>query len=305
MEVGRVTAAMIGLGNLGGRMAVRLRDQGIAVVGFDVRPDRAGELGLAAASSMREACRNEVVLLSLPSDAVIDEVILGAGGVRDCASPGTVAVDLSTASPARTRERHEALAQRGIALLDVGVSGGPKAAESGTLSLIAGGDTSVIERVRPVLEAIGNRLFHVGGPGSGHAAKVLNNYLNGVNLAATAEAVVLGVRAGLDPRLLLEVLNASTGANWATANRFPSIIEGDYLEGGLSNDLMAKDLDLYLDLARENGAPALIGSTTRALFGVAIAIGYGGQVSNTVVDAIGDLAGGTRVQKPRSGEASS
>jgi 3-hydroxyisobutyrate dehydrogenase-like beta-hydroxyacid dehydrogenase len=295
-------AAMVGLGNLGGRMAVRLREVGVDVVGFDVRAGRAAELSLAPAASVAEVCRAGVVLLSLPDDAAIAEVVLGPEGIRAAAPADTIVVDLSTASPTGSRARHAALAERGIAFLDAGVSGGPAAAEAGTLTLMVGGDPAVLDRVRPVLEGIGTRLFHVGGPGNGHAAKVVNNYLNGVNLAATAEAMVVGVRAGLDPRALLDVVNSSSGANWATQHRFPSIVEGDYLEGGLSNELMAKDLGLYLDLARDGHAPALMGATCRGLFDMAIACGYAGRVSNTVVDALGDLAGGVRVQsRPDAG----
>lgn len=295
-------AAMVGLGNLGGRMAVRLREVGHDVTGFDVREDRAGELGLPAAASLAAACEAGVVLLSLPSDAAIADVVLGAEGIRAQAPEGTIVVDLSTASPTGSRERHATLAERGIPFLDAGVSGGPAAAEAGTLTLMIGGDPAVLDRVRPVLDGIGRRIFHLGEPGAGHAAKVVNNYLNGVNLAASAEAMVVGVRAGLDPRALLEVINASSGANWATENRFPSIVEGDYLEGGLSNELMAKDLALYLDLARDRRAPALMGATCLSLFDMAIACGYSGRVSNTVVDALGDLAGGVRIQSPPAGE---
>jgi 3-hydroxyisobutyrate dehydrogenase len=205
-------------------------------------------------------------------------------------------VDLSTASPSASRDHHGYLAERGIRFIDAGVSGGPAGAEAGSLTLMVGGDMEVLEEVRPILEQIGSRIYHMGDPGNGHATKAVNNYLNGVNLAASAEAMVVGVKAGLDPELLLEVINESTGANWATKNRFPRIIEGDYIEGGLSNRLMAKDLDLYLALADEAGAPTVLGSSCRTVFGIAIASGYEDRVSNTVVDAIGDIAGGTRLQ---------
>ena len=289
-------AAMVGLGNIGGRMAVHLVSNGAEVIGFDVRAGRAEELGLTAAPTLAEACASEVVLLSLPSDAAIDAVVLGPGGLQEHAAAGTVVVDLSTASPSATRARHAALAQNGVELLDAGVSGGPKAAEAGVLTLMVGGSEAALERVRPVLEGIGERIFHLGGPGTGHAAKAVNNYLNGINLAAAAEAMVVGVKAGLDPELLLEVVNTSSGRNWATEHRFPSILKGDYLEGGLSNALMAKDLDLYLGLAAETSSPAMLGSVCRTVFGVAMARGYEQRVSNTVVDVLGDLAGGVRVQ---------
>jgi 3-hydroxyisobutyrate dehydrogenase-like beta-hydroxyacid dehydrogenase len=135
----------------------------------------------------------------------------------------------------------------------------------------------------------------MGASGSGHVAKLINNFLNAISLAATAEAMVAGRKAGLDLRQLLEVINASSGVNFATLNRFPRIVEGDYLEGGLTSDLMAKDVMLYLDLARELGVTSLNGPPCLAAFHLAAALGYGDQISNRVVDALGDIAGGVRV----------
>jgi 3-hydroxyisobutyrate dehydrogenase-like beta-hydroxyacid dehydrogenase len=126
-------------------------------------------------------------------------------------------------------------------------------------------------------------------------AKLINNFLNAVSLAATAEAMIAGRKAGLDLRQLLEVVNASSGVNFATLNRFPRIVEGDYLEGGLTSDLMAKDVMLYLDLVRELGVTSLNGPPCLAAFHLAAALGYGDQISNRVVDALGDIAGGVRV----------
>jgi 3-hydroxyisobutyrate dehydrogenase-like beta-hydroxyacid dehydrogenase len=135
----------------------------------------------------------------------------------------------------------------------------------------------------------------MGASGSGHVAKLINNFLNAVSLAATAEAMIAGRKAGLDLRQLLEVVNASSGVNFATLNRFPRIVEGDYLEGGLTSDLMAKDVMLYLDLVRELGITSLNGPPCLAAFHLAAALGYGDQISNRVVDALGDIAGGVRV----------
>ncbi len=294
--------AMIGLGNLGGRMAVCLRDSGVEMVGLDIRPERAGELSITPAASVAEACESGTVLLSLPSDESIAATIRGESGIGATAAEGTVVVDLSTASPSASRAHHDFLAERGIRFLDAGVSGGPAGAEAGSLTLMVGGDAAVLDEVRSTLECIGAKIYHLGEPGNGHATKAINNYLNGINLAATAEAMVVGVKAGLDPELLLEVINESTGANWATQNRFPRIIEGDYIEGGLSNRLMAKDLDLYLALADEAAAPTILGASCRTVFGLAMASGYEHRVSNTVVDAIGDIAGGVRIQNERGRE---
>jgi 3-hydroxyisobutyrate dehydrogenase-like beta-hydroxyacid dehydrogenase len=136
----------------------------------------------------------------------------------------------------------------------------------------------------------------MGASGSGHAAKLLNNFLNGISLAATAEVMVAARKAGLDLRQLLDVVNHSSGVNFATLNRFPRIVEGDYLEGGLTSELMAKDLLLYLDYARELGVTSLTGPACLGAFHLAGALGYGRQISNRVADAIGDIAGGVRLQ---------
>ena len=136
----------------------------------------------------------------------------------------------------------------------------------------------------------------MGASGAGHTAKLLNNFLNGVSLAATAEVLVAARKAGLDLRTFLDVVNHSSGVNFATLNRFPHIVEGDYLEGGLTGNLMTKDVMLYVDLMRELGVPTLNAAGCIASFGLAAGLGYGDQISNRVVDAIGDIAGGVRVQ---------
>lgn len=289
--------AMIGLGNMGGRMGRRLVEAGHPVHGFDITEGRAAELGFAPAASPSAATdAADVVLLSLPSDRAIASALAGTDGVIGAARAGQLVVDLSTATPANAARWEEELGARGARFLDAGISGGPGGAEAGTLTLMVGGDAEAVERAREVFDVIGSRVFHCGAAGAGHATKAVNNYLNGMNLAATAEAMVVGVKAGLDVRTLLEVINASTGANWASQHRFPRILEGDYIEGGLTNALMAKDLDIYLGLADAHDVPAQLGSACRGTFTVALATGYRDRVSNTVVDAIGDLAGGVRVQ---------
>ncbi|QEC50760.1 NAD(P)-dependent oxidoreductase [Baekduia soli] len=289
--------AMIGLGNMGSRMGGRLRDAGHVVHGSDVVDGRAAQLGLEPAAGTGAAtAAADIVLLSLPSDAAIATAMAGPDGVIGAARPGQLVIDLSTATPGNAARWERELEARGAAFLDAGISGGPGGADAGTLTLMVGGRAELIERAQGVFDVIGSRVFHCGAAGAGHATKVVNNYLNGMNLAATAEALVVGVKAGLDPRQLLEVINASTGANWASEHRFPRIVEGDYIEGGLTNALMAKDLDLYLGLADALDVPAALGAACRTTFTVAMATGYRDRVSNTVVDAIGDLAGGVRVQ---------
>ncbi len=168
---------------------------------------------------------------------------------------------------------------------------------------MVGGDPTALERVRPVMDHFAKLIVHMGGPGTGHTAKVLNNFLNGLALSATAEVMLAARRGGLDLERLLEVINASSGVNFATLNRFPSIIKGDYLEGGLTGRLMAKDVRLYLDYVSSVGIPTFSGPGCLAAFEVANAHGYGDQISNRVVDGLGDLVGGLRLHQPNEQEA--
>jgi 3-hydroxyisobutyrate dehydrogenase len=288
-----VTVGVVGLGNMGGRIARRLVDGGEDVVGFDLDAARATEAGVRAAASLAEVAEaGDVVLLSLPASPAIEAVV---SELEAHLRAGQVVVDLSTAAPASTVAIHERLAARGVAYVDAGISGGAAGADAGTLTIMAGGEAEALDAVRPVLAHFAATVHHMGASGSGHVAKLINNFLNAVSLAATAEAMVAARKAGLDLRQLLEVVNASSGVNFATLNRFPRIVEGDYLEGGLTSDLMAKDVMLYLDLVRELGVTSLNGPPCLAAFHLAAALGYGDQISNRVVDALGDIAGGVRV----------
>ena len=296
LDPARATVAVVGLGNMGGRIARRLASQGVRVLGLDARPGQAAAWGVEDGGDLAGlAAAADLVLLSLPSSRQVEAVVEGPGGLLGHARPGLVVVDLTTAEPASTRRLHGLLAARGTALLDAGISGGPGPAASGTLTLMVGGDLQVLERVRPLLDLVGSTVVHLGGPGNGHAAKAVNNFLNAMNLAATAEAMVAGAAAGLDPKALLATIQASSGRNFATEVRFPKIVEGDYMEGSLSVSLMVKDLDVYAALAASAGAPASLAPAARAVYELALQDGHGGQSANRVVDSVGDRAGGIRL----------
>lgn len=291
----RRTVGMIGLGNMGGRMARRLVEAGIAVVGHDPAPGRAEAAGAQSVTDVAEVARiAQVILLSLPDSHVVEPVV---HALLPAAQAGSVVVDLSTASPDSTVSLHAEADAVGVRYLDAGISGGAAAAEKGALTIMVGGDASALESIRWALAPIATQVHHMGPSGAGHTTKLLNNFLNGVSLAATAEVMVAGRRAGLDLSQLLEVLNHSSGVNFATLNRFPRIVRGDYLEGGLTSRLMTKDLALYVELVGRLGVPSLNASGPLASFGLAENLGYGDQISNRVVDAIGDAAGGIRVHE--------
>jgi 3-hydroxyisobutyrate dehydrogenase len=289
----------IGLGNMGGRMTRRLLGAGVDVVGFDVRADVIAEIGATPASSAAHvADEADLVLLSLPDSRIVERVVYGDGALLAALRPGTIVVDLSTSSPASTRRIAADAAARDVAWIDAGISGGAAAAERGALTLMVGGDESALEAARPTLDHVAAKIVHCGAVGAGHTVKLLNNFLNAVTLSATAEVMIAAKKADLDLATVLEVVNASSGASFASRERFPHIIQGDYLEGGLTSTLMLKDVTLYLDLVAELGVASLNAPGPVAAFGLARALGYADQISNRVVDAIGDVSGGVRLHEP-------
>jgi 3-hydroxyisobutyrate dehydrogenase len=294
-----VKVGFVGLGNMGGRITRRIVAGGYSVVGYDVDPPRVADACATLVSSpMEVATVADVVLLSLPDSPIVEAVVLGDEGILGGARPGQVVVDLSTSSPSSTVELHRRLGERGIDFVDAGISGGAAAAEQGTLTIMAGGAEAALDRVRPVLDTFSSHVYHMGGSGAGHTAKLLNNFLNGVSLAATAEVMVAARKAGLELHAFLDVLNNSSGVNFATLNRFPKIVDGDYLEGGLTGNLMLKDLRLYAELVRELEVRTPTAAGCIEAFELAAELGYGEQISNRVVDAIGDVSGGVRLQEP-------
>ena len=287
----------VGLGNMGGRIARRLVDAGQPVLGSDSVPGRAEACGAVAARSLAQVAREtDIILMSLPDSHVVEAVVEGPDGLLAHARPGQILVDLSTAAVSSTQSISKRFAELGVTYIDAGISGGAAAAEKGTLTLMVGGDKAVVESLKDVFAPFSSKVAYMGASGAGHTTKLLNNFLNAVSLAASAEVMVAGKKAGLDLHLLLEVLNSSSGVNFATLNRFPRIVDGDYLEGGLTGKLMTKDVVLYVDLVRELGIVSLNSAGPMASFGLGTALGYGDVISNRVVDAIGDVSGGIRLK---------
>lgn len=288
----------IGLGNMGGRMTRRITSTGTTVVGFDAATENIERAGASAAASAADvAAKADVILLSLPNSPIVESVVLGDDGLLPHMRSGQIVVDLSTAAPASTRRIAAALGERGVEYIDAGISGGAAAAEAGTLTLMIGGDEASLDAIRDVLAYFASTVVYMGPSGAGHTTKLLNNFLNAVALSATSEVMIAGAKAGLDPDALLAVLNASSGVNFATLNRFPKIVHGDYLKGGLTNALMMKDVILYTDLIAQLGVAGLHASGPLASFGISLASGRSADISNTVVDALGDLSGGVRIQQ--------
>ena len=287
----------VGLGNMGGRIARRLVDSGFAVLGSDAVPERAASCGAQAALSLAEVAeKSDIVLMSLPDSHVVEAVVEGKEGLLRYAKAGQIYVDLSTASVNSTQRIAKSFADLGASYIDAGISGGAAAAEKGTLTLMVGGNATVVDSLKEVFAPFSTKVVYMGASGAGHTTKLLNNFLNAVSLAASAEVMVAGKKAGLDLHLLLDVLNSSSGVNIATLNRFPRIVDGDYLEGGLTVKLMTQDVVLYVDLISELGVVSLNAAGPMSSFGLGTALGYGDLISNRVVDAIGDVSGGVRLK---------
>jgi len=284
----------VGLGNMGGRITRRLVNAGYTVLGYDSAPGRAEHCGAKPAGSVAEVAKGaDTILLSLPDSTVVEPV---AEEIFQNTKAGQVVVDLSTAAPSSTMHLAARFAERGVTYIDAGISGGAAAAEKGTLTLMVGGDKATADGLKDVFAPFSTKVVYMGASGAGHTTKLLNNFLNAVSLSATAEVMVAGKKAGLDLHLLLDVLNSSSGVNFATLNRFPKIVDGDYLEGGLTGKLMTKDVVLYVDCLHQLGVTSLNAAGPMACFGLGTALGYGDQISNRVVDAIGDVSGGIRLQ---------
>jgi 3-hydroxyisobutyrate dehydrogenase-like beta-hydroxyacid dehydrogenase len=284
----------VGLGQMGGPMSRRLLAAGYRLVMHDVRAQAVAALvaegAEAAASPPEVAARAEVVLVSLPTPQVVRAVALGPGGLIHGDAMRTY-VDLSTTGQAVAVEVAAALAERGIVTLDAPVSGGVRGAVAGTLAVMVAGPAAELERLRAVLAVFG-RVFHVGErPGLGQLMKLANNYLSATAIVATAEAVVLGVKGGLDPATMLEVINASTGRNTATEDKFPrQVLSGDYA-AGFTTGLLTKDLGLCAAAAEALGVPMPVAAEVHARWRSAVAeLGADADIT-TIVKCVERAAG--------------
>jgi 3-hydroxyisobutyrate dehydrogenase-like beta-hydroxyacid dehydrogenase len=256
----------VGLGNMGSALAANLAKWGHPVVGFDVLGPQRAPAGVAFASGAGEVARRaEVVVLSLPDGAASERVareILSADGRHT-----THVVDTSTIGVRAAETLAGLLAASGVGFVDAPVSGGVAGARNRTLALMYSASDAACARVEPVLAGLSDRRHRVGDrPGLAQAMKLLNNFLSATALAATSEAIAFGRSLGLDLRTMLEVLNASSGRNTATSDKFPEqVLTGRYASG-FSNSLMAKDVDLYLRAVLERGCPSSLGALTASLW---------------------------------------
>ena len=280
--------AFIGLGNMGGPMAMNLLKAGHTLSAFDLSADackKFGADGLPIAKSAAETVADaEVVISMLPASAHVEGLFLGSdgkSGLLESIKPGTLVIDSSTIAAATSRKVAEAAAAKGIAMIDAPVSGGTGGAVAGTLTFMVGGETTDLERARPVLEKMGANIFHAGAAGAGQTAKICNNMLLGILMIGTSEALALGVANGLDPKVLSEIMRRSSGGNWALEkyNPMPGVMEtspaSKNYAGGFGTDLMLKDLGLAQENATAVRAATPLGGLARSLYAAHSLAGHG------------------------------
>jgi len=254
----QVKVGFIGLGNMGSRMARRLLDHGYPLVAYDINIAKAeavvGKRGFAAKNILELARTVDVLLSCLTNDEAVQSVYTGPEGVFAGARAGTVVLEMSTISPASSRELNKLGATRGIEVMDVAISGSTPAAEKGIVTLLAGGSRELFNAAKPIFDVLAKQYFLLGGPGSGTAMKLVVNTLLGVGMQAIAEAVVLGEKAGLDRKHLLDVLSQTAVITPAHVGKLARIAVNDYTPQ-FPLRLMNKDFKLILEAAAETRVP--------------------------------------------------
>ena len=292
------TVAFIGLGNMGGPMAKNLLTAGHEVTVFDLMPAACADLqeaGASVASSAGEAViGKDYVISMLPAGKHVAATYLGEDGLLSRLDDSTTVLDCSTIDAATAREVGEAAAAAGIGFMDSPVSGGVAAAAAGTLAFMCGGSAESFDKAKVILTGMGKNIFHAGPAGAGQVAKGCNNMLLAIHMIGSCEALEMGARNGLDPKVLSEIMLASSGRNWSLEvyNPYPGVMENapasnDY-KPGFMVDLMAKDLGLALEIAQQSGVDNHMGQLAQALYEKHQQAGNGQRDFSSILETLQD-----------------
>ncbi|MFC1814360.1 NAD(P)-dependent oxidoreductase [Thermodesulfobacteriota bacterium] len=265
----------VGIGAMGSHMAPCIANAGFPLHVYDINTEAVDALACAhngivvedSAKAVAAAC--DAVITMLPAGPAVQQVVLGKGGLIEGFAKGNVLIDMSSSQPWLTVELAAVLKARGIGMLDSpvsGLTGGTASAEKGSLTLMVGGDDNLIERCLPVLKPMAGHIFRTGKVGSGHALKTLNNLLSGLNTVAAAEALMVGKRFGLNPEVMVDVFNQSTGMNSATQRHFKGKVFDRNFKGGFAFDLKFKDLEIAIELAHRTQTPVPLSGLCYQLF---------------------------------------
>ncbi len=294
----------IGLGAMGAPMAERVVRAGFTTfTTFHKRREAADSLaaiGATVLATPAEVARaTDVVITILPADAELRDTVSGPTGLREGLSSGKALIDMTTATALTLQEVASELAPLGVRVLDAPVSGGTTAAASGTLTIMVGGDASLLEEFRPLLASMGSKIIHTGPLGQGKIVKIVNQMMAAVHLLAIGEAFAFGLRSGADPDTLYGVIKESSGYSKMMDLRLPGFLLAGSFQPGFKLDLMKKDVNLALDSARAQRIPLLLTATASQIFAAASMAGKGGEDFSAAAQFLADLAG-VQLSQPES-----
>jgi 3-hydroxyisobutyrate dehydrogenase len=282
-----MTLGLIGLGAMGRGMAASLARKGLAPRVYDVRPEAVRDFakagGVACGSVEALAAQCDVVISVVVNAAQTEDVLFGSGAAAVAMKPGSVFVMCSTVDPGWSVAMEKRLADMGLLYLDAPISGGAAKAAAGEITMMTSGSAQAYAKAQPALDAMAARVYKLGdraGPGS--TVKIVNQLLAGVHIAAAAEAMALGIRAGVDPKDLYEVITHSAGASWMFENRMAHVLAGDYTPLS-AVDIFVKDLGIVLDTARGSKFPLPLASTAHQMFMQASSMGHGREDDSAVI----------------------
>ncbi len=288
-----VSVGFIGVGNMGNPMASNILKNGFKMKVFDLSPKAMENLvqaGAQRSASAREVVEgSEIVLTCLPASPDVEALYLDAGGLVECAKPGTILIDLSSVLPSTPRKIEPRARDRGVHFLESPVSGGVSGARAATLAVMVGGDGEALKRAEPVLRSLGPNIFHVGPVGAGNTVKAINNMMACVNSLAMMEGLVLGIKAGLDPMIIHDVVKASSGGSKAL-DRIPRAIIPRDFEPGFKVFLMNKDLETFNTIAKELHVPVSFSNVAQRYEQAAMAAGLADKDTTVVMTIIEKLA---------------
>lgn len=280
---------------MGGAMAVNLLNAGFRLTGYDINNDALTKIaakGAHVGSDPRDVAANsDVVITSLPSPEILEDVALGERGILAGAKDGAILITTDTVLPETIHKILREATKRGVSVLDAPVSGGPHGARAATLTVMVGGEKHIFERCIPIFKAIGKESHHVGPSGAGCIAKLVNNLCSLANTVAACEGFVLGVKAGIDPKVLHQVISTGTGRSYALEHKIPKQIAKGNFDAGFSVRIASKDLSLITSLGKSNGVPLFMTNAVYELFKLARAKGLDEKDHVAVVTVLEEIAG--------------
>jgi 3-hydroxyisobutyrate dehydrogenase len=291
------TIGFVGVGSMGWPMAALLHKAGYSLHILDASPERAQAFtqefgGQVAANGRALAAASDIIITILPTSAIVETVLTAADGVIAGLKPGTIVVEMSSGVPTITRKLAALVKAAGAELVDAPVSGGVPRARTGELAIMFGGAPELLEKVRAVLNCMGNAIQRTGDVGSAHAMKALNNLVSAGGFLIGIEALIIGKRFGLDPEAMVDVLNSSTGMNNSTQKKFKQFVLSGKYNAGFGLDLMVKDLSIALGIARDTNTPAPFSSLCREMWAASAQMLGTGQ-DHTAVAKLSEKLSGT------------